>query len=96
MPLVYVTELAAFFAYRNYVQPEQHREVGGFLEDLPKSQLRNRFPAFQRLVFGAVRIRTDGERVLTAVESASTNVKEAYAFTVDAGGNITPDDYQLI
>ena len=96
MPLVYVTELAAFFAYRNYVQPEQHREVGGVLEDLPNSQQLNRFPAFQRLVFGAVRIRTDGERVLTAVESASTNVKEAYAFRVDTGGNITVDDYTML
>lgn len=96
MPLVYSTELAAFFTYRNFVMPEQHQTVSGVLKDLPKSKRRGGFHAFQRLVWGAVRVRTDGERVLTAVESASANVKEAYAFKVDTGGNVTVDDYQLI
>ena len=93
MPLVFSTELAAFFAYRGYVLPEQHRDN---LDLLPESKRRGGIHAFQRLVFGAVRVRTDGERVLVAVESASTSVKEAYAFHVDAGGNVTMDEFSLI
>lgn len=96
MPLLYSTELAAFFGYRNFVVPEQHQEVGGVLKPLPASQRRPGFHAFERLVWGAVRVRTDGERVLTAVESASANVKEAYAFRVDTGGNVTVDDYRML
>jgi hypothetical protein len=93
MPLVFSTELAAFFAYRGYVKPEQHKEDGNLL---PKSKRRGGIHAFQRLVFGAVRVRTDGERVLVAVESASSNIKEAYAFKVDTGGNVNMDEFTLI
>jgi glyoxylase-like metal-dependent hydrolase (beta-lactamase superfamily II) len=93
MPLVYSTELAAFFAYRGRIVPEKHGEDGG---ELPKSKRRPAFHGFQRLVWGAVRVRTDGEGVLTAVESASANVKEAYAFKVDTGGNVTLDDFTML
>ena len=92
-PLVFVTELAAFFAYRGPIQPETHRKKNdGNLENLPAGQLKPFFFAHERLVFGAVRVRTDGERVLVATESANSNIKEAYAFTVDSGGNVTRDD----
>ncbi len=93
MPLVFSTELAAFFAYRGWILPEQHREGGNLL---PKSKRRRGFHAFDRLVYGAVRVRTDGKRVLVAVESASASVKEAYAFLVDPGGNVTLDEFTLI
>lgn len=93
MPLVFSTELAAFFAYRGPIKPEQHREDGRLL---PAGQRRRTFQAFDRLVYGAVRVRTDGERVLVAVESASANIKEAYAFTVDTGGNVTLDKFTLL
>ena len=33
-----------------------------------------------------------GERVLVATESANSNIKEAYAFRVDTGGNVTRDE----
>ena len=92
-PLVFSTELAAFFAYRGGIQPEQHKSDGTLL---PKSKRRGHFHAFDRLVYGAVRVRTDGERVVVAVESASANIKEAYAFKVDSGGNVTVDDFTLI
>ena len=96
LPLVFSTELAAFFAYRGAVQPEEHETVSGSLRDLPKSKRRPSFHAFQRLVWGAVRVRTDGSRVLVAVESANANVKEAYAFHVDPGGGVTLDDFTLV
>ncbi len=40
----------------------------------------------------AVRVRTDGARVLVVTESADSNVKEAYAFLVDNSGNVTEDE----
>ena len=92
-PLVFVTELAAFFSYRGGIDPESHCPDGaGGLEDLPDSQQKPFFFAHERLVFGAVRVRTDGERVLVATESANSNIKEAYAFRVDTGGNVTRDE----
>jgi hypothetical protein len=91
-PLVFVTELAAFFAYRQGIKPETHRKSNGALEDKPKGQQQPFFFAHERLVFGAVRVRTDGTRVLVVTESANSNVKEAYAFLVDNSGNITKDD----
>lgn len=91
-PLVFSTELAAFFAYRGAIQPELH-DVGASnssdsLVALPKSKQRGWFHAFQRLVFGAIRVRTDGRRVLVAVESASSSIKESYVFEVDALGRV--------
>jgi hypothetical protein len=92
-PLVFSTELAAFFAYRGPVQPEQHRENDdGDLRNLPRSEQRGVIHAFQRLIFGAVRVRTDGKRVMVAVESANDGIKEAYAFQVDEEGDITPEE----
>jgi hypothetical protein len=96
-PLVFCTELAAFFEYKGKVTPEQHRtEPGGGLAKLPESELMAPFDAFQRLVWGAVRCHTDGERVLVAVESASATIKEAYAFRVDAAGTITAEEVQML
>lgn len=92
-PLVFVTELAAFFTYRGGIAPEKHcPDDGGGLEDLPAGDRKPFFFAHERLVFGAVRVRTDGERVLVATESANSNIKEAYAFMVDSGGNVTRDE----
>lgn len=96
-PLIFCTELAAFFAYRGLIQPEQHAVAAdGTVTPLPAGQQLPAFIAFQRKVFGRVRVRTDGERVLVAVESASDGVKEAYAFRVDPAGAITRDTCSLL
>jgi len=96
-PLLFSTELAAFFAYRGPIQPEMHRQRrDGTLVDLAESKRRGSFHAFQRLIFGAVRVRTDGRRVVVAVESANDGVKEAYAFHVAPSGGITPDEVSMI
>lgn len=92
MPLVFATELAAFFKYRGPIQPEQHDLHGA---PLSGSHQLPTFQAFDRLIYGAVRVRTNGQRVLVAVESASATIKEAYAFFVDQGGNITMDETTL-
>jgi hypothetical protein len=96
-PLLFCTELAAFFAYRKLVQPERHRQLAnGVIESLPVAQLRAAFHAFERLRFGVIRVRTDGERVLVAPESASESIKEAYAFRVSDTGAITRDVCRLV
>jgi hypothetical protein len=96
-PLLFCTELAAFFAYRGRIQPELHdTNEDGTIALKPESKRQNAFYAFERKVFGRVRVRTDGERVLVAVESASDGVKEAYAFRVDEAGNIEQDEFSLI
>lgn len=90
MPLLFSTEVAAFFAHRGWIDPEQHQTGDdGDLEDLPKSKKKPSFRAFERLVYGAVRIRTDGETIVCAVESANANVKEAYSLVIDIGGNVS-------
>lgn len=95
-PLIFSTELSAFFAYRGGIQPERHRISGIAIEDLPASQQRGFFFAFERLRFGVIRVRTDGERVFVAPESASDSVKEAYAFRVADDGAIIADEPRVI
>ncbi len=83
-PLIFCTELAAFFAYMGVVLgPMKIIKDSG-----TKKELEHSFPAFQRLVYGAVRVRTDGEKLLVAVESTS-RIKEYYLLQIDALGNAT-------
>lgn len=96
-PLVFSTELSAFFTYRGGIVPERHRQAAdGGLEALPAGQQRGFFFAFERLRFGVIRVRTDGERVFVAPESASDRVKEAYAFRVGPGGEIETDSVRIV
>jgi len=84
LPLIFCTELAAFFAYMGVVLGPM--EV--VKDDGKKVKLKKGFPAFNRLVYGSVRVRTDGERILVAVESSSS-IKEYYVLKIDALGNAT-------
>ncbi len=96
-PLLFSTELAAFFTYRGGIQPEDHREEeDGTLTPLPDSQKRGFFFAFDRLRFGVIRIRTDGERLFVAPESASDTVKEAYAIRILADGSVIQDEVSTV
>ena len=65
-PLVYVTEMVAFFQRKG------------------KS-----FRLYEKITFGIVHVRTDGERVLVVTNSGKDDQKEAYAFHVDALGDVT-------
>jgi beta-lactamase superfamily II metal-dependent hydrolase len=96
-PLLFCTELAAFFTYRGGIQPEDHRTAANDqLEPLPEGDRRGFFFAFERLRFGVVRVRTDGERVFVAPESASDRIKEAYAFTVGDDGAIRMTEPRIV
>ena len=94
-PLVFVTELAAFFKAEGYVTPappsppEPGREPGRGREETTRR--RRPFFAFTRQSFGMVRVRTDGRRLLVYTYSGKDDMKEAYAFTVGDGGAIESD-----
>jgi hypothetical protein len=75
--VLFSTELAAFFAFRG--TSTDH--------DVSEKQARV-FQAFERLNYGIIHIRTDGERVLAFTHSGERYLNEAYRFTVDAAGAV--------
>ncbi|CAN5290026.1 hypothetical protein BH24ACT19_BH24ACT19_08140 [soil metagenome] len=96
-PLIFVTELVAFFQAEGFVRPEFHElaedgvaliENGQAMVD-PKA--RGWFYAFSRAAFGLVRVRTDGERLLVYTNSGQADLKEAYAYRLDAAGEPVPE-----
>ena len=80
-PLIFVTEMVAFFEFKGWTDPEDHRQVDGVF--VPLTQSKGPFYAFRRTAFGAVKIRTDGERLLVYTNSGQKDLKEAYAFRMD-------------
>lgn len=80
-PVVFVTELAAFFAVEG---PATTKAAKGKPE-------RNIF-AFSRRSFGIVKVRTDGSRLMVYTYSGDASAKEAYAFQVDGDGHVTPGE----
>jgi len=88
-PVIFITELAAFYGTVGAVTPETHvTDTGGNLVLNPKAL--KAFFAFQRLAFGAVRVRTDGQRLLVYTDSAKATLKEAYAYEVDSAHKVKP------
>ncbi|HYP25016.1 MAG TPA: MBL fold metallo-hydrolase [Actinomycetota bacterium] len=70
-PIIFVTELAAFFEKVGPAIPKGGAEADSFF-------------AFERTAIGLVKIRTDGERLLVWTNSAKEDLKEAYAFDLTA------------
>jgi hypothetical protein len=90
-----VTELVAFFNMEGYVTPEKHKLKEGKAviqngEAALDPKARGTFFAFSRTAFGIVKVRTDGNRLLVYTNSGQANMKEAYAYTMDASGRPTP------
>jgi hypothetical protein len=90
-PLVYVTEMVAFFERIGRASVHGFSKTG---EELPKG--RRVANAYSKTAFGIVHIRTDGERVLVATPTGKFDQKEAYVFHVDANGEITFEDVPKI
>ena len=65
-PVIFVTELAAFFRVLGAVNAADGRRVFGF----------------ERTAFGVVHCRTDGKRLLVYTDTGKADRKEAYAFSV--------------
>lgn len=100
-PLIFVTELVAFFEVVGLTAPEWHKmmESGELAKDeagnTPTFLTKERglsFFAFKRTAFGLVRVRTDGKRLLIYTNSGQANLKEAYAFKVGPDGEPVPAD----
>ena len=82
-PLVYVTEMVAFFRKHGLVSMQKYS--GDRKPEGKPFDVRN---AYAKEQFGIVHVRTDGERVLVATHSGRRDKKEAYAFSVDENGGI--------
>jgi hypothetical protein len=79
-PLIFVTELVAFFEVEGYAR----------LTDPAKDARRGPFFAFSRAAYGIVKTRTDGKRLLVYTDSGKVDLKEAYAYELDADANPVP------
>lgn len=95
-PLIFVTELVAFFKAEGYVEPEKHRQSGGkaLIKDGEAVLLKNPespFFAFRRTAFGIVKIRTDGDRLVVFTNSGRKDLKESYAYSMDQAGVPHPE-----
>jgi hypothetical protein len=86
-PLVYVTEMVAFFEKVGRVQAQK---VGVNGKTLGKPTFIHR--AYNKRQFGIVHVRTDGERVLVATHSGRDDRKESYSFRVSGEGEISFGD----
>jgi beta-lactamase superfamily II metal-dependent hydrolase len=78
-PLVYVTEMVAFF---------QRLKEGTIVERVNKSTERPVHNAYRKAAFGIVHVRTDGTRVLVVTHSGKDDKKESYAFRVNERGEV--------
>jgi beta-lactamase superfamily II metal-dependent hydrolase len=79
-PLVFVTELVAFFNLEGWAQ----------LTDEKKAEKRGEFFAFSRSAYGIVKTRTDGQRLLVYTDSGKADLKEAYCYRLDGDGKPSP------
>jgi hypothetical protein len=90
-PLIFVTELVAFFEMVGATSVECHKldKAGaaiiqdGAAVEIPKN--KRSFFAIKRSNFGLVKIRTDGKRMLVYTNSGQTKLKEAYAYDIKDG-----------
>ncbi|HEV2764897.1 MAG TPA: MBL fold metallo-hydrolase, partial [Pyrinomonadaceae bacterium] len=100
-PLVFVTELVAFFNYEGLIRPEFHRLDAKDLcvikdnAAVLNEKARKQFIAFSRAAFGIVKIRTDGQRMLVYTNSGQSDLKEAYAYEVDDKGKVSPSPVRM-
>ncbi len=94
-PLIFVTELVAFFQVEKVVFPERHKMKNGAAVITKGAAALDKkakppFFAFSRAAFGLVTVRTDGERLLVVTNSGRTDLKEAYAFFMNDRGEPEP------
>jgi len=81
-PLILVTELVAFFKVEGWSK----------LADEQKAARRGPFFGFSRAAFGIVKTRTNGKRLLVYTDSGNIQMKEAYAYQLDASGVPQPSE----
>jgi hypothetical protein len=79
-PLIFVTELVAFFNLEGWAR----------LTDKQEGEKRGEFFAFSRTAYGIVKTRTDGKRMLVYTDSGKVDMKEVYSYALDADGLPVP------
>lgn len=94
-PLIFVTELVAFFETIGSITPECHKLKNGqvVIKDgaaVLNEKARRPFFAFNRAAFGIVMVRTDGKRLLVYTNSGQAKLKEAYGYEMDQFGKPRP------
>jgi len=87
-PLIYVTEMVAFFARF----PGKNKVVSLTKTGKDGKQVYSGYNAYAKAVYGIVHVRTDGERVLVATPSGKVDQKESYVFHVDQHGDVKFDE----
>jgi beta-lactamase superfamily II metal-dependent hydrolase len=87
-PLVYVTEMVAFF--KRY--PGKNKVTSVTKSGKDGKEVYQGFNAYSKSAFGIVHVRTDGWRVLVATHSGKEDQKESYVFHVDQRGDIEFDE----
>ncbi len=79
-PLVFVTELVAFFKTEGPAKIIDGKDKG-----------KNIY-AFSRTAYGIVHVRTDGKKLMIFTHSGQKDLKEAYTFDIAADGTATRND----
>ena len=89
-PLIFVTELVAFFQFEGWVVLADPRSSTAAKRTQEVPQDRGRFFSFSRTAFGTVMVRTAGERLPIYTRSGRADLREAYAYQVDPSGEVVP------
>ena len=94
-PLIFVTELVAFFETLGNIRPECHKMKSSeiMMKDgvvVLEKNAKKPFFAFRRAAFGIVMVRTDGSRMLVYTNSGQVKMKEAYAYQLNSAGEPEP------
>jgi hypothetical protein len=84
-PLVFITEMVAFLKTMGYARLVDKNDKP---KPLPKGR---RFFSFKRETYGVVHLSFNKERMLVFTHSGKRDLKEAYAYTVDPGGQVEFD-----
>lgn len=82
-PLVFVTEMVAFFKMEGFAKVLK--------KNTPFKDLKEIF-AFSRTAFGIVNMRTDGKKLFVFTHTGKQDLKEAYSFIISPGGDVERKD----
>jgi hypothetical protein len=88
-PLVFVTELVAFFKREGWSKVMNEKKKNTPLKDLKDIY------AFSRAAYGSVHVRTNGEKLFVFTHSGQKDLKEAYSFIISADGGVVRKDVVL-
>ena len=80
-PLIFVTELVAFFQMEGWSKLSNPKTP---------AEKKKEFFGFSRAAYGIVKTRTDGKRLFVYTDSGNLEMKEAYAYDLDAAGKPVP------